>query len=43
MPVYALGGIVPSDLEQGMSCGAHGIAMVRGSWGNGEKPQDSSV
>jgi 8-oxo-dGTP diphosphatase len=33
MPVYALGGIVPSDLEQAMSCGAHGIAMVRGSWG----------
>ena len=43
MPVYALGGIVPSDLEQGMSCGAHGIAMVRGSWGNGEKPKDASV
>src|SRR3979490_1974066 len=38
MPVYALGGIFPSDLEQAMSCGAHGIAMVRGSWGNGEKP-----
>lgn len=43
MPVYALGGIVPSDLEQGMSCGAHGIAMVRGSWRNGEKPKDASV
>jgi 8-oxo-dGTP diphosphatase len=43
LPVYALGGIVPSDLEQAMSCGAHGIAMVRGSWGNGEKPQDSFV
>jgi len=43
VPVYALGGIVPSDLEKGMSCGAHGIAMVRGSWGTGEKPQDSSV
>ncbi len=43
VPVYALGGIVPSDLEQGMSCGAHGIAMVRGSWGSGEKPQDSSI
>jgi len=39
VPVYALGGIVPSDLEQGMSCGAHGIAMVRGSWGSGEKPR----
>ena len=33
VPVYALGGIVPSDLEQALSCGAHGIAMVRGSWG----------
>ena len=43
VPVYALGGIVPSDLEQGMSCGAHGIAMVRGSWGSGEKPRDSFV
>jgi 8-oxo-dGTP diphosphatase len=38
VPVYALGGIVPGDLEQALSCGAHGIAMVRGSWGNGEKP-----
>ena len=33
VPVYALGGIVPRDLEQALSCGAHGIAMVRGSWG----------
>jgi 8-oxo-dGTP diphosphatase len=33
IPVYALGGIVPSDLEPAMNCGAHGIAMVRGSWG----------
>ena len=32
IPVYALGGIVPGDLEQAMSCGAHGIAMVRGAW-----------
>ena len=32
VPVYALGGIVPRDLEQAMSCGAHGIAMVRGAW-----------
>jgi 8-oxo-dGTP diphosphatase len=43
VPVYALGGIVPRDLEQALSCGAHGIAMVRGSWGNGEKFRDSSV
>ena len=32
VPVYALGGIVPGDLEQAMSRGAHGIAMVRGAW-----------
>jgi 8-oxo-dGTP diphosphatase len=32
VPVYALGGIVPHDLEQALSCGAHGIAMVRGAW-----------
>jgi len=33
VPVYALGGIMTRDLEQALSCGAHGIAMVRGSWG----------
>lgn len=32
LPVYALGGIVPRDLERALSCGAHGIAMVRGAW-----------
>jgi 8-oxo-dGTP diphosphatase len=32
VPVYALGGIVPGDLERALNCGAHGIAMVRGSW-----------
>lgn len=32
IPVYALGGVVPSDLEQARSCGAHGISMVRGAW-----------
>jgi 8-oxo-dGTP diphosphatase len=32
VPVYALGGMVPGDLEQALSCGAHGIAMVRGAW-----------
>jgi 8-oxo-dGTP diphosphatase len=34
LPVYALGGIVWGDLEQALSCGAHGIAMVRGAWGS---------
>jgi 8-oxo-dGTP diphosphatase len=32
IPVYALGGVVPRDLEQARSCGAHGLAMVRGAW-----------
>jgi 8-oxo-dGTP diphosphatase len=43
LPVYALGGIVPSDLDRAMTCGAHGIAMVRGSWGNGETPHDQGA
>jgi len=33
VPIYALGGMTPKDMEQAMRCGAHGIAMVRGSWG----------
>jgi 8-oxo-dGTP diphosphatase len=32
IPVYALGGVRPRDLEQAWSCGAHGLAMVRGAW-----------
>jgi len=32
IPLYALGGIDPGDLDQALSCGAQGIAMVRGSW-----------
>jgi 8-oxo-dGTP diphosphatase len=32
IPVYALGGVVPGDLEQARSCGAHGLSMVRGAW-----------
>jgi len=35
IPVYALGGINPKDMEQALSCGGHGIAMVRGSWQQG--------
>jgi 8-oxo-dGTP diphosphatase len=38
LPVYALGGMQPGNLEMAMSCGAHGIAMMRGAWAeaNGE-------
>jgi 8-oxo-dGTP diphosphatase len=32
IPVYALGGVRPGDLEQARSSGAHGLAMVRGAW-----------
>jgi thiamine monophosphate synthase len=32
MPVFALGGMQPGDLETAWHCGAQGIAMVRGSW-----------
>jgi 8-oxo-dGTP diphosphatase len=32
LPVFALGGMHPSDLAAARSAGAHGIAMVRGAW-----------
>ncbi len=32
MPVYALGGLRPLDLEMAWRCGAHGISMMRGAW-----------
>ncbi|HVQ62187.1 MAG TPA: Nudix family hydrolase [Burkholderiales bacterium] len=32
IPVYALGGVVPGDMDLARSCGAHGLAMVRGAW-----------
>jgi len=32
LPVFALGGMKPDDLETAWRCGAHGVAMVRGSW-----------
>ena len=32
LPVFALGGMKPDDLETAWRRGAHGIAMVRGSW-----------
>ena len=33
IPVYAIGGLRSSDLESAWRAGAHGLAMVRGSWG----------
>jgi 8-oxo-dGTP diphosphatase len=34
LPVYALGGLRPTDLETAWRCGAHGISMMRGAWPN---------
>jgi len=36
MPVFALGGMKPNDLQTAWRRGAQGIAMVRGSWHGGE-------
>lgn len=32
LPIYALGGMQPRDLDRARTCGAHGIAMMRGAW-----------
>lgn len=32
LAIYAIGGARPADLERAWSCGAHGVAMIRGSW-----------
>jgi 8-oxo-dGTP diphosphatase len=32
IPVYALGGLVRTDLDEALSCGAQGLAMIRGAW-----------
>jgi 8-oxo-dGTP diphosphatase len=32
LPVYAIGGLAPRDLHAARSAGAHGLAMIRGSW-----------
>jgi 8-oxo-dGTP diphosphatase len=32
LPVYALGGLGPADLEAAFRCGAHGISMMRDAW-----------
>jgi len=32
IPVYAIGGLRPADMERAWRAGAHGIAMTRGSW-----------
>ncbi|HYL87485.1 MAG TPA: Nudix family hydrolase [Burkholderiales bacterium] len=33
IPVYAIGGLKPADMQSAWRAGAHGVAMIRGSWG----------
>jgi 8-oxo-dGTP diphosphatase len=33
IPVYAIGGLTPADMQPAWQAGAHGLAMIRGSWG----------
>jgi len=32
IPVYAIGGLLPADLDEARRAGAHGLAMIRGAW-----------
>jgi 8-oxo-dGTP diphosphatase len=32
IPVYAIGGLTLGDMDEARSAGAHGLAMIRGSW-----------
>ncbi|MCX7960462.1 MAG: Nudix family hydrolase [Burkholderiales bacterium] len=32
IPVYAIGGLWPQDLDDARRAGAHGLAMIRGAW-----------
>jgi 8-oxo-dGTP diphosphatase len=32
IPVYAIGGLRASDMDDARRAGAHGLAMIRGSW-----------
>jgi 8-oxo-dGTP diphosphatase len=33
IPVYAIGGMAPADMQKAWRASAHGLAMIRGSWG----------
>jgi len=32
IPVYAIGGLVPQDMDRARAAGAHRLAMIRGAW-----------
>jgi 8-oxo-dGTP diphosphatase len=36
LPVYAIGGLSLQELDIARNHGAHGVAMIRGSWTVGE-------
>ncbi|HEY6966072.1 MAG TPA: Nudix family hydrolase [Burkholderiales bacterium] len=36
IPVYAIGGLRPADLDEARRAGAHGLAMITGAWDGGE-------
>ncbi len=42
LPVLALGGLAPADLERARSHGAHGIAMQRAAWSGVDLLEDGS-
>lgn len=33
VPIYAIGGLKPADMQDAWRAGGHGLAMIRGSWG----------
>jgi 8-oxo-dGTP diphosphatase len=38
IPVLALGGLAPTDMDQARAAGAHGIAAIRGAWTDSPEP-----
>ncbi|MEN9784052.1 MAG: hypothetical protein RJA24_1395, partial [Pseudomonadota bacterium] len=34
IPVFALGGLCEADRNAALDGGAHGLAMIRGAWGD---------
>jgi len=37
IPVYAIGGLRPEDMDEARRAGAHGLAMISGSWSEGTR------
>jgi 8-oxo-dGTP diphosphatase len=42
IPIYAIGGLQRAHLEEAWSAGAHGLAMIRGSWAQGLSDESGS-